>query len=100
MSLGIAGAFSFSAPPPLLPRIQREQARVPALLPSRPSFQPFFHDREIKNQELRDEGTATLAGRGRKPKATVKKPLAGNPDKRVLNTDVPQFPTGHEHRTY
>ncbi len=36
-------------------------------------------------------GTATVAGRGRKPKPTAKKQLAGNPGKRGLNTAEPQF---------
>ncbi|NBA95516.1 phage terminase small subunit P27 family [Pseudomonas sp. R5(2019)] len=36
-------------------------------------------------------GTATVAGRGRKPKPTAKKQLAGNPGKRALNTAEPQF---------
>ena len=36
-------------------------------------------------------GTATVAGRGRKPKPTAKKALAGNPGKRALNTAEPQF---------
>ncbi|MCR8931942.1 MULTISPECIES: hypothetical protein [unclassified Pseudomonas] len=36
-------------------------------------------------------GTATVAGRGRKPKPTAKKALAGNPGKRALNTSEPQF---------
>jgi P27 family predicted phage terminase small subunit len=38
-------------------------------------------------------GTATVAGRGRKPKPTAKKALAGNPGKRALNTAEPQFST-------
>ncbi|WP_433738986.1 phage terminase small subunit P27 family [Pseudomonas putida] len=36
-------------------------------------------------------GTATVAGRGRKPKPTAKKQLAGNPGKRALNTAEPEF---------
>lgn len=36
-------------------------------------------------------GTATVAGRGRKPKPTAKKQLAGNPGKRALNTAEPSF---------
>lgn len=36
-------------------------------------------------------GTATVAGRGRKPKPTAKKALAGNPGKRALNAAEPQF---------
>ncbi|HEY0290700.1 MAG TPA: phage terminase small subunit P27 family [Pseudomonas sp.] len=36
-------------------------------------------------------GTATVAGRGRKPKPTAKKILAGNPGKRALNTSEPKF---------
>ena len=36
-------------------------------------------------------GTATVAGRGRKPKPTAKKQLAGNPGKRALNTSEPEF---------
>lgn len=36
-------------------------------------------------------GTATVAGRGRKPKPTAKKELAGNPGKRALNKAEPQF---------
>ena len=36
-------------------------------------------------------GTATVAGRGRKPKPTAKKELAGNPGKRALNKSEPQF---------
>lgn len=36
-------------------------------------------------------GTATVAGRGRKPKPTAKKALAGNPGKRALNTSEPKF---------
>ena len=36
-------------------------------------------------------GTATVAGRGRKPKPTAKKELAGNPGKRGLNKSEPQF---------
>ena len=38
-------------------------------------------------------GTATVSGRGRKPKPTAKKQLAGNPGKRALNTGEPQFST-------
>jgi len=38
-------------------------------------------------------GTATVAGRGRKPKPTAKKELAGNPGKRALNKNEPQFST-------
>ncbi|RAU43442.1 MULTISPECIES: phage terminase small subunit P27 family [unclassified Pseudomonas] len=38
-------------------------------------------------------GTATVAGRGRKPKPTAKKALAGNPGKRALNTSEPNFST-------
>ncbi|SDI07018.1 phage terminase small subunit P27 family [Pseudomonas panipatensis] len=38
-------------------------------------------------------GTATVAGRGRKPKPTAKKALAGNPGKRALNKDEPKFST-------
>ena len=38
-------------------------------------------------------GTATVAGRGRKPKPTAKKQLAGNPGKRALNTSEPKFST-------
>ena len=38
-------------------------------------------------------GTATVAGRGRKPKPTAQKKLAGNPGKRALNHDEPQFTT-------
>ena len=38
-------------------------------------------------------GVATVAGRGRKPKPTAKKQLAGNPGKRALNKDEPQFST-------
>ena len=38
-------------------------------------------------------GTATVAGRGRKPKPTAQKKLAGNPGKRALNNDEPQFTT-------
>ncbi|MEF9671929.1 hypothetical protein QNM99_03765 [Pseudomonas sp. PCH446] len=34
-------------------------------------------------------GTATVAGRGRKPKPTAQKKLAGNPGKRALNHDEP-----------
>lgn len=36
-------------------------------------------------------GTATVAGRGRKPKPTAKKKLAGNPGKRALNHAEPEF---------
>lgn len=36
-------------------------------------------------------GTATVAGRGRKPKPTAKKKLAGNPGKRALNKAEPEF---------
>jgi len=36
-------------------------------------------------------GTATVAGRGRKPKPTAKKMLAGNPGKRALNKAEPEF---------
>lgn len=36
-------------------------------------------------------GTATVAGRGRKPKPTAKKELAGNPGKRALNKAEPEF---------
>jgi P27 family predicted phage terminase small subunit len=36
-------------------------------------------------------GTATVAGRGRKPKPTAKKELAGNPGKRALNKSEPKF---------
>ena len=36
-------------------------------------------------------GTATVAGRGRKPKPTAKKALAGNPGKRALNKAEPAF---------
>ena len=36
-------------------------------------------------------GTATVAGRGRKPKPTAKKILAGNPGKRALNKAEPEF---------
>lgn len=36
-------------------------------------------------------GTATVAGRGRKPKPTAKKQLAGNPGKRALNKAEPNF---------
>ncbi|MDG9671826.1 phage terminase small subunit P27 family [Hahella sp. CR1] len=36
-------------------------------------------------------GTATRAGRGRKPKPVAQKLLAGNPGKRQLNTHEPQF---------
>ena len=38
-------------------------------------------------------GTATVAGRGRKPKPTNQKKLAGNPGKRALNNAEPQFST-------
>ena len=36
-------------------------------------------------------GTATVAGRGRKPKPTAQKKLAGNPGKRALNHAEPEF---------
>jgi P27 family predicted phage terminase small subunit len=36
-------------------------------------------------------GTARAPGRGRKPKPTAKKELAGNPGKRALNTAEPEF---------
>ena len=36
-------------------------------------------------------GVATVAGRGRRPKPTAQKQLAGNPGKRALNKDEPQF---------
>lgn len=36
-------------------------------------------------------GTATVAGRGRKPKPTAKKLLAGNPGKPALNKAEPEF---------
>jgi len=36
-------------------------------------------------------GTAKVAGRGRKPKPTAKKQLAGNPGKRAINNAEPQF---------
>jgi P27 family predicted phage terminase small subunit len=36
-------------------------------------------------------GIATVAGRGRKPKPTAKKKAAGNPGKRALNNDEPDF---------
>lgn len=36
-------------------------------------------------------GVATVAGRGRKPKPTAKKQLAGNPGKRALNHAEPEF---------
>ncbi|PPS30658.1 terminase [Pseudomonas amygdali pv. morsprunorum] len=36
-------------------------------------------------------GTATVAGRGSKPKPTAKKALAGNPGKRALNKAEPAF---------
>ncbi len=36
-------------------------------------------------------GTAKVAGRGRKPKPTAKKQLAGNPGKRAINTAEPKF---------
>lgn len=36
-------------------------------------------------------GVARVAGRGRKPKPTAKKALAGNPGKRALNKDEPKF---------
>lgn len=38
-------------------------------------------------------GTAKVAGRGRKPKPTAKKELAGNPGKRALNKAEPNFST-------
>ena len=36
-------------------------------------------------------GVATLPGRGRKPKPTKQKQLAGNPGKRALNNNEPEF---------
>lgn len=36
-------------------------------------------------------GLATVAGRGRKPKPTARKRAAGNPGKRALNNDEPDF---------
>ncbi|MGO3397794.1 MAG: phage terminase small subunit P27 family [Serratia proteamaculans] len=36
-------------------------------------------------------GKSVTPGRGRKPKSTARKVLAGNPGKRQLNTDEPQF---------
>lgn len=36
-------------------------------------------------------GVAAVSGRGRKPKPTAQKLLAGNPGKRAINTDEPQF---------
>lgn len=36
-------------------------------------------------------GIATVAGRGRKPKPTARKKAAGNPGKRALNDDEPDF---------
>lgn len=36
-------------------------------------------------------GIATVAGRGRKPKPTAQKRLAGNPGQRPLNENEPQF---------
>lgn len=36
-------------------------------------------------------GIATVSGRGRKPKPTALKELQGNPGKRPLNKDEPQF---------
>jgi P27 family predicted phage terminase small subunit len=36
-------------------------------------------------------GKSTVPGRGRKPKPTAKKALAGNPGKRALNKDEPSF---------
>ncbi|MNZ23537.1 Phage terminase, small subunit [compost metagenome] len=36
-------------------------------------------------------GTASAPGRGRKPKPTAKKALAGNPGKRALNKAEPEF---------
>jgi len=36
-------------------------------------------------------GIATVAGRGRKPKPTARKRAAGNPGKRALNDDEPDF---------
>ena len=36
-------------------------------------------------------GVATVPGRGRKPKPTKQKQLAGNPGKRALNNNEPEF---------
>jgi len=36
-------------------------------------------------------GKSTVPGRGRKPKPTAKKELAGNPGKRALNKNEPRF---------
>lgn len=36
-------------------------------------------------------GIATVAGRGRKPKPTARKKAAGNPGKRAINDDEPDF---------
>ncbi|SFM63881.1 phage terminase small subunit P27 family [Rugamonas rubra] len=36
-------------------------------------------------------GIATIAGRGRKPKPTARKKAAGNPGKRAINNDEPDF---------
>ncbi len=36
-------------------------------------------------------GAATVPGRGRKPKPTARKQLAGNPGKRKLNKNEPQY---------
>jgi P27 family predicted phage terminase small subunit len=36
-------------------------------------------------------GVATVAGRGRKPKPTARKRAAGNPGKRALNNEEPDF---------
>ncbi len=36
-------------------------------------------------------GVASVSGRGRKPKPTAKKQLAGNPGKRALNVAEPKF---------
>lgn len=36
-------------------------------------------------------GIATVPGRGRRPKPTKQKQLAGNPGKRALNTNEPEF---------
>jgi P27 family predicted phage terminase small subunit len=36
-------------------------------------------------------GIATVAGRGRKPKPTARKKAAGNPGKRTINNDEPDF---------
>ena len=36
-------------------------------------------------------GVARVAGRGRKPKSVAQKALAGNPGKRALNNDEPDF---------